>query len=133
MTDSSKNEDQTTGFERYNKKLKIISYGILTSIILVFVGINFTDLPSFEDLENPKYDLASVIYDVHGTSFGRYYIEDRVALEYDQLSPNIKKALIATEDYRFYSHTGVDIRALARVGFKTVILRQDGAGGAFGR
>lgn len=129
MTDSSKNEDQTTAFERYNKKLKIISYGILTSIILVFVGINFTDLPSFEDLENPKYDLASVIYDVHGTSFGRYYIEDRVALEYDQLSPNIKKALIATEDYRFYSHTGVDIRALARVGFKTVILRQDGAGG----
>ncbi|MBK8670575.1 MAG: transglycosylase domain-containing protein [Saprospiraceae bacterium] len=74
----------------------------------------FQTCPVFQDLENPKYDLASVIYDVKGTPFGRYYIEDRIAVEYAQISENVKNALLVTEDERFYNHNGIDLRALAR-------------------
>ncbi len=116
-------------YGRYNLWLRIISGSMVVFIILTFLFISLSDLPSFNDLENPKYDLASVIFDAKGTPFGRYYIEDRVALEYDQLSDHIKQCLLVTEDDRFYSHSGIDLRALLRVGFKTLILRQESAGG----
>jgi len=116
-------------FQKYNRWLKYGVLSIVGLIALIFIWISNTDLPSFEDLENPKYDLASVIYDAKGTPFGRYYIEDRVAISYEQLSENVKNALIVTEDDRFYSHSGIDVRALIRVGFKTLILRQESAGG----
>lgn len=116
-------------FEHYTRWFRYIVIFVFASITLTFVLICFSDLPSFEDLENPNYDLASVIYDVKGKPFGRYYIEDRVAVEYNQVSENIKKALIITEDDRFYSHSGIDLRALMRVGFKTILLQQENAGG----
>ncbi len=111
---------------------KFITLGAL--IILVFfaaVIFFFTagQIPSFEELENPKYDLASVIYDANGQAFGRYYIEERVALTYDDLSPNVVNALISTEDVRFYKHSGIDWRALSRVGFKTLAFMQKNSGG----
>ena len=106
-----------------------MALSVVSFLIIIFVTISYSDLPSFDDLENPKYDLASIIYDVKGVPFGRYYIEDRVAIEYNQLSGHIKNALLVTEDDRFYSHSGIDLRALFRVGFKTLILRQEDAGG----
>jgi penicillin-binding protein 1A len=103
---------------------------LMTALVfLYFVFISFSDLPSFDQLENPEYDLATEIFDAKGQPFGRYYIEDRVSVDYDQLSENVKKALLVTEDDRFYSHSGIDLRAIARVGFKTLILRQESAGG----
>ena len=116
-------------FNRFNKWLRALAISFVAFLIIIFAFISFSDLPSFDDLENPKYDLASIIYDVKGVPFGRYYIEDRVALEYNQLSGHIKNALLVTEDDRFYSHSGIDLRALFRVGFKTLILRQEDAGG----
>ena len=116
-------------FARYNRWLRWSALMVLLLILVGFLSISFSDLPSFEDLENPKYDLASTIYDVNGKPFGRYYIEDRVAVDYEQLSPHVKQALLVTEDDRFYDHSGIDLRALARVGFKTLILRQENAGG----
>jgi len=116
-------------FQKYNRYLRNIALAILGFVILVFVIIGFSDLPTFEDLENPKYDLATVIYDVHGVPFGRYYIEDRVAIDYPSLNPHVKNALILTEDERFFSHSGIDLRALARVGFKTLLFRQENSGG----
>ncbi|MBK8828372.1 MAG: hypothetical protein IPO26_17185 [Saprospiraceae bacterium] len=77
-------------FQKYNRWLKYGVLSIVGLIALIFIWISNTDLPSFEDLENPKYDLASVIYDAKGTPFGRYYIEDRVAISYEQLSENVK-------------------------------------------
>lgn len=115
-------------FQKYNRYLRNIALAILGFVILVFVIIGFSDLPTFEDLENPKYDLATVIYDVHGVPFGRYYIEDRVAIDYPSLNPHVKNALILTEDERFFSHSGIDLRALARVGFKTLLFRQENSG-----
>lgn len=98
-------------------------------IVLLYLFIYYTDIPNFEELENPKYDLASIIYDVNGKSFGRYFIEDRVPVEYEKISDHIKNALVMTEDERFYSHSGIDFRALFRVGIKTVILGQESSGG----
>lgn len=98
-------------------------------IIWLFVSISSDDLPTFEDLENPKYDLASVIYDRQGEAFGKYYIENREEIKYEELSPKIVDALISTEDYRFKKHSGIDLRALFRVGIKTVLLRRSDSGG----
>jgi len=116
-------------FQKYNRYLRNITLAVVGFVMLVFMAIAFSDLPTFEDLENPKYDLATVIYDVHGVPFGRYYIEDRVAIDFPSLNPNIKNALILTEDERFFSHSGIDLRALARVGFKTLLFRQENSGG----
>lgn len=98
-------------------------------LFILFYSLSKSDLPSFEDLENPQYDEASIIYDAHGVSFGKYYVENREIIPYDSLSPLILNALIATEDERFYSHCGIDYRALIRVAFKTVLLRQESSGG----
>jgi len=87
------------------------------------------ELPSFSDLENPEYDQASVIYDCNGESFGKYYVENRELIDYDELSPNILQALLATEDIRFHSHPGIDFKALFRVGIKTLLFQKESSGG----
>ncbi|MBK9734294.1 MAG: transglycosylase domain-containing protein [Saprospiraceae bacterium] len=129
MAESPDTGSESEQFRKYTRILRNSAYILIGLICLIFLAVSFSDLPSFEDLENPKYDLATVIYDVKGVPFGRYYVEDRVAVDFKQLSPNIKQALLVTEDDRFYNHCGIDLRALARVGFKTLILRQESAGG----
>jgi len=129
MIETNHSTPESHPFDRFNKWLRVMALSVVSFLIIIFVTISYSDLPSFDDLENPKYDLASIIYDVKGVPFGRYYIEDRVAIEYNQLSGHIKNALLVTEDDRFYSHSGIDLRALFRVGFKTIILRQEDAGG----
>ncbi len=102
------------------------------SIVLMMVWmvfLSFQDLPSFDDLENPNNKLASQVFAIDGALLGRYYVENRVPVTYDQLSPHLVNALIATEDIRFNSHSGIDFRALARVAFKTVFLGQSSSGG----
>ncbi len=102
--------------------------GILAGIFII-TWVAFGDLPDFEDLENPKYDLASVIYDANEVQFGKYYIENRQFVDYDELSPNIREALYSVEDARYFNHAGIDFRALVRVAVKTVLLQQQSAGG----
>ena len=103
--------------------------GILTVIIL-FVALSFSDLPSVEQLENPKSELATQIFASDHTVLGRYYTENRVPVTYDELSPYLVNALIATEDERYYEHAGIDFPALGRVLVKTIILNQRSSGGA---
>lgn len=81
-------------------------------IAMVVAGV-FGSLPTFEQIENPKYSLASEVYDRTGKPLGRYYLKDRAFAERDEISPWVFKALIATEDARFYSHSGIDIKAVA--------------------
>jgi penicillin-binding protein 1A len=115
--------------QTYKKWIYTLAIGLVAAVASVFVYVASTDIPDFAELENPKYDLASVIYDAKGQAFGRYYIEDRVTVPYSELSPHVVDALISTEDSRFFDHSGVDLRALFRVGFKTIILRQESSGG----
>lgn len=71
-------------------------------------------MPTFEELENPKSNLASEIYSADGEMLGKYFIENRSNATYDELDTNLIHALIATEDIRFYTHSGIDFKALAR-------------------
>ena len=101
-------------------------------------------MPTFDELENPKTNLATQIYSADGEIIGTYFIENRTYLSYEDLYPanredwleidghklpTIVAALLATEDVRFFDHAGIDFIATARAGIKTVILRQSGQGG----
>ena len=89
----------------------------LLCIVLFFVCIElefFGTMPSFEELENPKSMLASEIYSADGELLGKYYLENRSNIHYTELSSHLVSALVATEDARFYEHSGIDIRALGR-------------------
>ena len=118
--------------KKYLKTLWFI-YGIsLFSIILFFIGVSIGMLgpiPSFEELENPKSNLASEIYSYDGKVIGKLYIENRTNVEYTNLPQHLVNALVATEDIRFESHSGIDIRGVFRVMFKTLLSRDKRAGG----
>lgn len=72
-------------------------------------------MPSLEELENPKSNLASELFSADQKVIGKYFIENRSNVHYNELSPNLVNALIATEDARFESHSGVDFKAMMRV------------------
>lgn len=96
-------------------------FGGLIAIILIFTLANFGvfgKMPSLEDLENPEADLASEVYTSDGKLMGKYYAENRSEIKYNQISPNIIHALIATEDQNFYDHSGIDAKAVARAVLK---------------
>ncbi len=102
----------------------------IIGVIVLFWMLSNSNLPSFEELENPKYDQASQVLAVDGTTLGRYYVENRIPVAYEELSPNLVNALIATEDERFYGHAGIDAEALGRAITKTFLLSNSSAGGA---
>lgn len=101
---------------------------IVLSILLVSGKLGY--VPTFEDLENPKNNLASEVYSADGVLLGKFYLENRTYVDFDELSPNLVNALLATEDIRFHRHSGVDARGTARMIIKSIILRQDAGGGS---
>ncbi|MEA3317363.1 MAG: transglycosylase domain-containing protein, partial [Bacteroidota bacterium] len=109
----------------------LFSFPIILVIILFFlIGNEFLGpMPSFKDLENPENNLASEIFSDDSVLLGKYYYQNRSFIYYQDLSPNIVNALIATEDTRFHKHSGIDARGLARVFLRTIILNQESAGG----
>lgn len=117
---------------RYIKWIWLISFSPVFFLILllglVYFGA-FGRLPSFEELENPRSVLASEVYSADQKVIGKYFIENRSNVKYEQLSPNLVSALISTEDERFFEHSGVDLEALIRVVTRTVILGDEGSGG----
>lgn len=88
-------------------------------------------MPPVEGLLNPEDRFASRLFTSDGVEMGRFYQSrnNRVYADYSEISPNVINALIATEDERFVQHSGIDIMALSRVLFKTILLRQKNAGG----
>ncbi len=120
-----------------NKSHKLIvrwlwrfTFAGIIGTVLLFIILSFTDLPSVKQLENPKSEEATLVYSSSGTVIGRYYTENRVPVDYKDLSPNLVEALIATEDKRFYKHSGIDFHALGRVAVKTIGMGQRSSGGA---
>lgn len=104
-------------------------FAILGTLLLL-IGLGaFGKLPTFEELENPRSNLATEVISADGKNLGNFFIENRSYVDYGELSPNLVAALIATEDSRFYTHSGIDFLGLARVGFKTVLLGDKGQGG----
>lgn len=115
-----------------------VLWGTLCAVI-VFLIISFTSIwfgwigymPDLEDLQNPISRYASQVYSVDGKILGTYNMnrENRVHVDYENLSPYLVKALVATEDERFYDHSGIDFIALARAVVKRGVLGQKSAGG----
>jgi len=74
-------------------------------------------MPSINDIENPTASLASQVYAQDGTLMGKFYLEDRINVQYKDISKHVVNALVATEDERFYDHKGIDPRSLGRALF----------------
>ncbi|MEZ5068936.1 MAG: transglycosylase domain-containing protein [Bacteroidia bacterium] len=88
------------------------------AIIILVAAVNaekFGKLPTFEELENQKSALASEVISSDNVILGKYYVQNRSNIHFKELADNTVKALEATEDVRFYQHSGVDLRGLARV------------------
>ncbi len=118
------------------KKKKIIKwYWILLTapflalFILLCIVWAFADIPSIEQLENPDTKLATQVIAQEGEILTTYHIENRTFVAYEDLAPSLVQATVATEDKRFYKHSGVDIPSLARVMFKTLLGRDSSQGG----
>src|SRR5690606_15787125 len=97
--------------KRYTRTFWKILVGIVCFGFLFLFSVRlglFGKLPSFDDLENPNSNLASEILTEDNKVLGTYYVENRSNVKYSELSPYLVKALISTEDKRFYSHSGID-------------------------
>ncbi len=95
---------------------KLFFIAISSFILFIFLcnwGL-FGEMPSIEDIQNPSASLSSQVYAQDGTLMGKYYLEDRVNVDFKDISPNIIHALVATEDQRFYDHSGIDFISLLR-------------------
>lgn len=118
--------------EQWVKRIWLIfgcGWGVLFIFFLMLSAGWLGFMPSFEELENPKSNQATEVISSDGEILGFIGVENRSNITYDQLSPNLVNALIATEDVRFYKHAGIDARSLGRVLFKTVLGRHSSSGG----
>ena len=103
----------------------------LIFLLISFISLEiFVDLPSVQELQNPKSNLATVIYSSDMKTLGKYYAENRVSVKYYELDIDLVNALIATEDARFLEHSGVDLRALARAVFGALTGSSSSGGGS---
>ncbi len=103
---------------------------VVLLFILIYNGM-IGYMPPIEELRNPTDKFASVIYSADGEELGRYFRNtgNRVYADFSEISPHVVDALIATEDSRFEDHSGIDMRAVMRVLFKTILMQQKNAGG----
>lgn len=110
-------------------------FGIVTVLSLGFFILSYNnvigDMPDIDDLKNPIDQYATVIYSSDGEEMGRFYNSNsnRMYADYEDIAPCLVDALIATEDSRFTEHSGVDVRALLRVVFKTGMAGDKSSGG----
>ena len=89
----------------------------------------FADIPSFEDLENPDSKLATQVIAEDGEILTTFHIENRSYVTFGELSQNLVNAAVATEDVRFYNHSGIDFKSLGRVAVKTLLGGDSSQGG----
>lgn len=120
-------EKKATNFSKYIKWFWGIILGGFLFISLLFLlaswGV-FGALPTFEELENPENNLATEIISSDGKTLGKYAVENRTPIKYKDIPESMVKALVATEDERFYEHSGIDFRGTARA------ILKPGSGGA---
>ena len=112
-----KKETENNQFSKYIKWLWLTIFGGTLALIFLFLlaswGV-FGALPSFEELENPEKNLATEVISIDGKTLGKYAYENRTPVKYKDLPQNLINALIATEDERFYEHSGIDFKASLR-------------------
>jgi penicillin-binding protein 1A len=121
---------------KYSKYIKLTWLIVWLPFLTIFTIITFIslevffDLPSVQELQNPKSNLATVVYSSDKQILGKYYSENRVNVKYYELDSNLVNALIATEDARFNEHSGVDLKALGRAVFGALTGSSSSGGGS---
>jgi len=124
MARSKKNESQQEVlFEKFSKWFWILVGSGICSLILLFLFASFElfgPLPSFEELESPEKNFATEIISSDGKTLGKFYKENRTPIEFNDLPKDLVNALVATEDERFFEHSGIDwkgtLRAVVKLG-----------------
>ena len=116
-----------------NKILKwfwmLFAGGIFAVVGLIALVWAFADIPSFEELENPDSKLATQVIAEDGEILTTFHIENRSYVTFGELSENLVNAAVATEDVRFYKHSGIDFKSLGRVMVKTLLGGDSSQGG----
>ena len=101
----------------YFRYLVFITLSGVVLIALTFLYISKMLLPDTEELENPKYEIASQFISSDNQIYGKVFKFNREWLDYKDINPVLVNALVATEDERFFSHSGIDMRGTARAVF----------------
>lgn len=101
---------------------------LLVLVLAVWAGF-FGKLPDREELARIRNPIASEVYSADSVLLGRFYLEERSPVDSTELPRHLKYALLATEDVRFYQHNGIDLKSLARVAVKTILLQDESSGG----
>ena len=109
--------EKRKAFSRYKSWFWTIFAIGISAVVLLFLlaswGV-FGPMPTFEELENPETNLATEIFSSDGKSLGKYYNENRTPIKFEELPDHLVKALVATEDERFYDHAGIDAKGTLR-------------------
>ncbi|MGM9846453.1 MAG: transglycosylase domain-containing protein [Muribaculaceae bacterium] len=137
MAEDKNNDKQEKSTNLTSKVIKYLwwGFGIFFVLLFLFFILIYNGwvgyMPPIEELKNPQDKFASVVYSCDGEELGRYFRNtgNRVYADYEDISPYVIQALVATEDSRFEDHSGIDMRAMCRVFVKTLILQQKNAGG----
>jgi len=127
----AQNAEIKSKFRKY-----LIRFWLTFSFLVLFVFMIFFSIsmgwmgfmPSFEELENPQSNLSSEIISADQELLGNYFIENRTNIHFSELSPNLINALVAAEDIRFTRHSGIDLKAFARVAYGLVTGKNMGGG-----
>jgi len=122
-----------------NRWLRYTLRTVISSALLIFILANgfylsvlwgfFGEVPDKASIQNFRNNTASEVYSADSVLLGKYYLQERTNVEFDDLPVHLLECLIATEDVRFYQHTGVDVRSLLRVAVKTLMLQNESSGG----
>ena len=107
----------------------LFSLGILSVAFAILGVMLFADMPSVDDIERPDMNLATQIISEDGEVLATFHLENRIFVDYSEISPYMVQAAVATEDVRFYKHSGIDFRSLVRVVVKTILKGDASQGG----
>ena len=114
---NKKKKKETSSFRKYIGifwKLFALGIVLVVSVFLLASWGLLGEMPTFEQLENPETNLATEVFSSDGETLGKYYNENRTPIKYEELPPNLINALVATEDIRYYDHSGIDARGTLR-------------------
>ncbi|HCA84002.1 MAG TPA: penicillin-binding protein [Flavobacteriales bacterium] len=118
--ENSEKKSVDSGLGKRGKRMVLaiwwmIALGPIVSVWLVMFFVSMGNLPSFDELENPSSNEATMIISGDGQILGKYFKENRTNVKYNQISRFVIDCLVATEDERYYDHSGIDFKALPRV------------------
>jgi penicillin-binding protein 1A len=117
MNKRQQKNKQNKGFKKYLVAFWLLFIGSFVAVIFFFLCASwgvFGPMPTFDELENPASNVATEIISSDGKTIGKFYLENRVPVKYEDLPQHLVDALIATEDERFREHSGIDARGTLR-------------------